>query len=311
MIAPSPSLLLQRARSGSALMAVFWMIAVLGMVLFASTKLLHADTTGARVTRDRMFAKRYAEMGLEVGRHPAIELYDPLLNYSSDNGGSYQVQITTEEARFNLNTLLLGSDRAILVRIFTSWNFKPEFVSKLVDGLKDWVDTDDLTSLNGAEKREYEKLGLDGVPFNRPFKNLDEVLLVRGMEEVNAVQPGWRAWFTVFGDGRLDVNEARPEFISVLAAVPMERLTPLLTLRNGRDGAHHTIDDGRLISAIQVAQLLGVSQPKIIAELQQWTQFAGPIRRIESTGTFNTMSRKIVLITQNNQTLWRGELPGL
>ena len=74
-------------------MAVFWMIAVLGMVLFAATKMLHADTSGARVTRDRMFAKRFAEMGLEVGRHPGIELYDPLLSYSGENGGSFQVQI--------------------------------------------------------------------------------------------------------------------------------------------------------------------------------------------------------------------------
>lgn len=299
------------SRSGSALIVVFWMIAVLGMVLFASTKLLHSDTSAARVNRDRMFAKRYAEMGLEVGRHPAIELYDPLLSYSSENGGSYHVQITTEEARFNVNSLLLNSDRAILTRIFTSWNFKPEFTSKLVDALKDWVDADDLTSLNGAEKREYENMGLDGVPFNRPFKTLDEMLLVRGMEVVNATHPGWREWFTVYGDGRLDVNESRPDFISVLAAVPMERMTALLTLRNGRDGAHHTLDDGKLTSAVQVAQLLGVSQPKIIAELQQWTQFAGPIRRIESTGTYNTMTRKIVLITQNNQTLWRGEMPGL
>ena len=304
---PSPNIFIARSRRGSALVAVFWMIAVMGMVLFASTKLLRSDTQSARVMRDRMFAKRYAEMGLEVGRHPAMELYDPLLSHSGESGG-YQVQVTTEEARFNINVLLLNSDRAVLKRVFASWNLKPEFVSSLVDALKDWVDADDLVSLNGAEKREYEKVGLQDLPFNKPFKNLDDMLLVRGMETVNALQPGWRDWFTVFGDGRIDVNEARPDFISVLANVPMERLTPLITLRNGRDGVHHSIDDGRLTSAVQVAQLLGVFQPKIVAELQQWVQFSGPIRRIESTGSYNTLSRKIVLITQNNQTLWRGEM---
>lgn len=294
---------------GSALIAVFWMIAVLGMVLFAATKLLATDTAAARVMRDRMQAKRLAEMGLEVGRHPRIELYDPLLSYSDEGGGSYSVNITTEEARFNINTLLLNSDRAVLKRIFQSWKLKPEFASKLVDALKDWVDSDDKISLNGAEKREYEKMGFEHLPFNHPFKDLDEMLLVRGMETVNAVYPGWREWFTVYGDGKVDVNEARPDFIAVLADVPMERLTPLLTLRNGRDGAHHTIDDGHLNSAVQVAQLLGVFQPKIVQELQQWVQFAGPIRRIESTGNYNSMHRKIILITQNNQTLWRGEMP--
>lgn len=295
-------------KQGSALIAVFWMIAVLGMVIFASTKMLAADTKSARIMRDRMFAKRYAEMGLEVGRHPQIELYDPLLNYG-DDAGSYTVRLTTEEARFNINTLLLKSDGGILRRIFISWGMKPDETSRIVDALKDWVDADDNVSLNGAEKREYEKMGFKGLPYNRPFKDLDEVLLVRGMEALNMVRPDWRDWFTVYGDGRIDINEARPEFISVLAEVPMERLTPLLTFRNGRDGAPHTMDDQKLSSAVQVAQMLGVFQPKIVQELQQWVQFQGPIRRIESVGAFNSMQRKLLLVTQNNQTLWRGEVP--
>lgn len=295
-------------KQGSALIAVFWMIAVLGMVIFASTKMLAADTKSARIMRDRMFAKRYAEMGLEVGRHPQIELYDPLLNYG-DDAGSYTVRLTTEEARFNINTLLLKSDGGILRRIFISWGLKPDETSRIVDALKDWVDADDNVSLNGAEKREYEKMGFKGLPYNRPFKDLDEVLLVRGMEALNMVRPDWRDWFTVYGDGRIDINEARPEFISVLAEVPMERLTPLLTFRNGRDGAPHTMDDQKLSSAVQVAQMLGVFQPKIVQELQQWVQFQGPIRRIESVGAFNSMQRKLLLVTQNNQTLWRGEVP--
>ena len=296
-------------RRGSALIAVFWMIAVMGMVIFATTKMLAADTRSARVMRDRMFAKRNAEMGLEVGRHPQIELYDPLLNHSDEDGGSYTVQITTEEARFNINALLLHSDGSILKRIFTYWGVKPEITSHLVDALKDWVDADDNVSLNGAEKREYEKMGLKGLPYNRPFKDLDEMLLVKGMDGLDAFRPDWREWFTVYGDGRIDLNEARPDFIAVLANVPMERLTPLITYRNGRDGAPHTMDDQKLVSAVQVAQMLGVFQPQIVQELQQWSQFTGPIRRIESTGGFNTLQRKLVLITQNNLTLWRGEVP--
>jgi hypothetical protein len=285
------------------------MIAILGMVVFAAMKMLDTDTKAARITRDRMFAKRYAEMGLEVGRHPQIPLYDPLLSHSDDNGGSYQVTLTTEEARFNINTLLQQPDRSLLKRIFIHWGAKPDYASKLSDALKDWVDPDDLSSLNGAEKRDYEKLGLKGMPYNRPFKDLDEILLVKGLENLNALKPGWRDWFTVYGDGRLDINEARSEFISVLADLPIERIQPVETYRAGRDGATGTLDDAKLTSAMQLAQMLGVFQPKIVADLQQWVQFAGPIRRIESLGRYNDMRRKIILITQNNQTLWRGELP--
>ncbi|MBL9116885.1 MAG: general secretion pathway protein GspK [Verrucomicrobiaceae bacterium] len=294
---------------GSSLMAVFWMIAVLGMITFAAVKLLKADTSNARLFRDRMFAKRYAEMGLEIGRHPRMELYDPLLAGSGENGGSYQVNITTEEARFNINTLLLASDRAIIKRIFTSWGLKPDYTASLIDALKDWVDADSNVSLNGAEKRNYEKQGLKDVPFNRPFKDLDEMLLVRGMEGISDARPDWREWFTVHGDGRIDVNEARSEFVAVLANVPMERLQQFDRFRAGPDGGRRTMDDGKIGSAVQLAQMLGVFQPKIVQELQQWVQFNGPIKRIESIGRFNELSRKIVLVTQNNQTLWRGEVP--
>lgn len=304
MISPS-----RFAPRGSALIAVYWMIAILGMVLFGSAKLLKSDTGAARIFRDRAFAKRYAERGLEIGRHPRMEQYDPLLAGGDDAGGSYQVTLTTEEARFNINTLLLNSDRLILKRIFTHWGLNPEFTSQVVDALKDWVDADENVSLNGAEKRDYEKAGFKDLPFNRPFKDLDELLLVRGMDIVTAMRPDWREWFTVFGDGRIDINEARTDFVMVLANVPHERMAQFDRFRAGPDGIRRTLDDGRLSTAVQLAQMLAVFQPKIVAELQQWVQFAGPIRRIESIGRFNDLNRKLILITQNNQTLWRGEVP--
>ncbi len=293
---------------GSALIAVFWLIAVLGMVVFASTKMLATDSRYAKESRGRLYAKRYAEMGLAVGQHPAITPDDPLLNFSADTGGGYAVTLVAEEARFNINALVNG-DSALLRRLFIKWNMKPEIASALSDALKDWVDQDELVSLNGAEKREYEKEGLEGMPFNRPFKDLDEMMFVRGMEQVNAHYPGWRDWFTVFGDGRIDVNDAKAELISVLADVPMERVAPLMQFRIGMDGVKWTKDDQRLSSAVQIAQMLGVFQPQIVQQLNQWVQFAGPIRRIESVGSLGEIRRKLVMITQNNQTLWRGELP--
>lgn len=296
-------------REGSALIAVFWLIAVLGMVVFAGTKMLAVDSRYSKVTRGRIYAKRYAEMGLAIGLHPIITPDDPLLHYSGSDGGSYAVDIIAEEARFNINALLLGGDKTILRRIFTRWGLKPEFASALADALKDWVDADDLVSLNGAEKREYEKEGFDDMPFNRPFKDLDEMLFVRGMEALNFLRPDWRDWFTVHGDGRVDVNDAREGLISILADVPIERVAPLSRFRLGADGAKYTKDDQKLTSVVQVAQLLGVFEPHIVQQLNQWVQFAGPIRRVESVGALGDISRKLVVISQNNRTLWRGEMP--
>ncbi len=294
---------------GSALIAVFWMIAVMGMVVLAGTKALDADTRSTRELRGRTYAKRLAQMGLEVARHPALQMDDALLHYSSPEGGGYDVKLTTEEARLNVNVLLSTGDQVLLPRLFASWGMKPEFSAALIDALRDWIDEDDKTSLKGAEKREYQKAGLEGVPFNKPFREVEEMLMVRGMDVVNQARPDWREWFTVLGDGRVDVNEARAELIALLANVPVQRVTPLLTLRAGKDGMTHTRDDNKLGSAVQVAQLLGVYQSQTVDLLTRWIQFSGPIKRLESTGYYGDIRRRLVLIVQNQQAIWRGELP--
>ena len=298
-----------RARNGSALVAVFWMIAVLGMVVYAGAKALETDTADGRLNRNRTYARRMAETGIEIGRHPSILLGDPLLHHDNGGGMGYNVRIVAEEARLNINVLLQRNDTLLLQRMFRSWGLTPELTSALVDGLKDWVDPDDNTSLNGAEERDYQKLGLDGMPFNRPFVQVDDMLLVRGMELLEQARPDWREWFTVFGDGLIDVNDARPELISILAEVPIERVGPLLTLRAGPDGVQHTKDDVRLTSVQQFAQVLGIYQPIIVERLTGWIQFSGPIRRIESTGFMGGVHRRLVLITQADAALWRGEIP--
>lgn len=306
---PSFGMLPHATRRGSSLIAVFWMITVMGMVVLAGTKALDADTRGTRELRGRTFAKRLAQMGLEVARHPAVKIDDPLLHYTLPDGSGYDVRLTTEEARLNINVLLASGDKVLLPRLFATWGLNPEAASSVIDCLRDWIDEDDRSGLQGAEKRDYQKAGFNGLPYNRPFREIDEMLLVRGMDLVNELRPDWREWFTVLGDGRLDVNQARPELIALLANVPVERVMPLITFRAGKDGAQNTRDDNRLGSPVQVAQLLGVYQPQTVELLTRWVQFAGPIKRLESTGRSGDIRRRLVLIVQNQQAIWRGELP--
>ena len=298
-----------QSQRGSALIAVFWLIAILGMIMSVGIQLLDTDTKINRVNRCRIYAQRYAETGVAIGRHPSISLDDPLLHDSDANGSGYDVTIRSEEARLNINALLLESDPALLKRLFTTWGMKPDEVSALVDALKDWVDADELVALNGAEKREYEKEGLEGMPFNRPFKDLDEMTLVRGADRLADLRSGWRDYFTVHGDGHIDVNDARPEIIALLTDVPMERLAQMLEFRNGPDGVRDTLDDKRLSSVQQLAQLVGAYQPHVVKQLTRWVRFDGTIRRIESVGKMAGITRKLVLISQGSKVLWRGEVP--
>lgn len=299
----------QRTRRGSALVAVFFMIAILGMVMYAGAKALDSDAEHTRMMRGRVMAKRYAQMGIELGRHPLMKEGDPLLHHQAADGGGFAVTLVSEEARLNINVILQSGDTSLLKRLFTGWGLDGQQTSMLIDALRDWVDADDKTNLNGAERRDYEKAGFKGLPYNRPFKDLDEMLLVFGMAELDYLRPDWREWFTVYGGGRVDVNDARAEMISLLADVPLERVQPVLTFRAGQDGVLRTADDQKLTSVPQLAQMLGVFHPKIVAYLNQWVTFQGPVRRIESVGQFGEVSRKFVLITQNQSALWRGEIP--
>ena len=142
---------------------------------------------------------------------------DQLLCHSATYGGGFEVKLVSEEARLNVNVLLQSGDTTLLKRVFGRWGLDPQQASTMIDALKDWVDADDKTSLNGAEKRDYEKAGFKGMPFNRPFKELDEMMLVFGMEEVDAMRPDWREGVTIFGDGVVDVNDVRTGLIAPVA----------------------------------------------------------------------------------------------
>ena len=299
----------RHSERGAALVAVFWLIALLGMILFSGAQLLEADTKVTRVNRERIFAQRYAESGLAVGQHPAVANGDPLLHFSGEDGGGYDVTVRGEEGRMNINSVLLSADRSAVTRLFVSWGMPWSEASALCDALKDWVDADDLVTLNGAERNEYEKDGLDGMPFNRPFRDLDEMLLVRGMERLSLVKPDWRDSFTVFGDGRMDLNEASAEMIAAIAGLPVQQVSAIEDFRLGPDHIRGTVDDRRFANLTQFTQALGITSKDVVARLGQWVRFDGQVRRIESTGRMASMQRKFVAIVDGAKILWRGEVP--
>lgn len=55
--------------------------------------------------------------------------------------------------------------------------------SIIADSVMDWVDRDDLNMLNGAERFYYSTHGADYTPRNMPMQSIEELKLVRGMDE--------------------------------------------------------------------------------------------------------------------------------
>jgi hypothetical protein len=215
-----------------------------------------------------------------------------------DSGEGFEVRVVSEGGRFNINAILLSYDKALLSSIFSNWGLDIDQAQEVVDALGDWVDADDNVSLNGAEKKDYEKAGRINQPFNRPFYDLSEVRLVRGMDLVEAVRPDWRDWFTIWSGGGLDLNEASPELIAAAAECPAEQADIIPEMVRGPDGMRDTLDDVPFQNPAAALDLLGIDvngRP----DLAKRFTVNDSTTRIESIGQAEGAKRKITVIVRN------------
>lgn len=289
----------RRIESGSAMVAVLWLVAVLSLALVAAVRVVafDIDVASARVHGAR--ARHLAEMGIAVGANPVVERSDPLLRQFDELAGEgFEVRLVSEGAKFNINAILMRDDKPLMQAMFIDWGLDLEQAQALADALGDWVDPDDNVALNGAEEEAYLEMGRVNQPFNRPFYHLDEVRLVRGMDLVEAYNPNWREWFTIWSGGLLDLNEADPALIAVAAETSPEEASVIPETVRGPDGLRDTDDDAPFQSAQDALALIGVDaslRPDIAGRMT----VNDTTTRIESIGSVQGARRKISLIVRN------------
>lgn len=257
----------RRTEAGAALLAVLWVIALLiGLVAGASLLLMQDLDLGA--TRRQVFrARMLAEAGLAIAMNPDVKPDDPLLRQQVSPDESVAVELTGEDGLINPNVLLQNEDRQTFRNIFRAWGLELRQADALIDALLDWVDADDAVHMpGGAESRAY---GRNGMPFNRPFRSIEEMAMVRGMQQLDVVYPAWRTWFSVYASGVLDVNEARPEIVSAVTGADMRMAQQLHSMRLGPDGIPNTEDDAPILELDRALSFLGIpnAQPEIMARI--------------------------------------------
>ncbi len=244
-----------RRRSGAALLAVLWIVALLIGLVAGASLLLTQDLDAAASKRQIFRARMLAESALAIAMNPDVKPDEPLLHRRLSDDEEYAVQMTGEDGLINPNVLLKREDRETFRRVFRYWGMTLQQADALIDALIDWVDADDFKRINGAEKKEY---GLNGMPFNRPFRSIEEMSMVRGMQEVEQAYPEWRTWFSVYASGVLDVNEARPEVVSAVTGAQIRLAQNLRTSRLGRDGQLNTQDDTPMPDLTSALAMLGI-----------------------------------------------------
>jgi type II secretory pathway component PulK len=231
-----------------------------------------------------------------VAAHPEIESGDPLLHQRVSSASSYEVTLTTEGMRLAVNQLATNAvQRRFAQRLFEKWGMEPREAETLTDSIADWIDAGDRPRTHGAEREYYLPLGHPNFPFNRPFDDLDDVLLVRGAEEIDMVRPDWRNYFTIYGDGTIDVHRASAEMLEALFDVTRSEIGRFISARLGPDGLAETMDDPRFTSLAQVRALLDVPAANYTAVAALLT-LDHPIKRTQCLARAGDVTRELTII---------------
>lgn len=174
--------------------------------------------------------------------------------------GAFVLSILPEPRRWNINVLATQaandeSARCILEELLDQAEVPPEMYDELIDALVDWIDNDDLHRVNGAESDDpfYKEHGYKVK--NGPLETVDELRMVKGWTDAivyggpspDPDEPplkGLAQKLTVWGDGKIDVNDAGDEELLAICDMDELVLDDIHRLRTGLDGEENTLDDG-------------------------------------------------------------------
>ena len=183
--------------------------------------------------------------------------------------------------------------------LFIRWGLDATQAAIAADSMADWIDDDSDARTNGAESEYYSTFEHPDYPPNEAFTSLEQILLVRGMDKVAKIQPLWREYFTLYGDGLIDVNAAPADLLEAVFGTTPDAAINLTATRAGNDGIDGTEDDYRFEDEGEVQALMGLTEDEW-NEVSEWVTLENDTRRIESIGSVDDgefVYRLIVLAT--------------
>ncbi len=287
------SLSLRRASRGSALMLVLVAIVVMAAALAGVAEFMDASLEENVLVAGQFRALHLAESGIAIGLNTGIKPGDPSLKQAIGSDGGFEVKISSEGARIPINYITDAGYRDAVYQLFVDWDIPPDEANTAADSLADWVDTDAEPRSQGAEAEYYLQQGFSEFPRNQGFTSVDEMILARGLHAVERAKPDWRDYFSIYGDGLIDLNYAPKDVLVSVCGVAETDADNLIRERSGPDGIAGTEDD-KTLSTGSAQQLLGLDQVRY-SQISSRITTDGLIRRVESTGWSGTQRYKVVV----------------
>lgn len=211
---------------GMALVLVLWILSLLTIMAGSFALSMRRETVIVSGLKHNAEALAIAESGVALAEFMLLNP-DQNKRWRAD-GSIYQIdmdnakiriRLLSETGKININLMELGLLQNILLRAPSGGNAQlPSATVNRAAAIIDWRDSDDLMSINGAEKKQYQEAGLNVQPSNKPLQTLEELQQVLGMDEatLNWLEP----LVTVTADApQVDLQLASKEVLQLISGV--------------------------------------------------------------------------------------------
>ena len=233
------------SKHGAALLLALWALFLLSAMVIAWALNINSGLTVSATANRALSAEAMASSGAEVALNPTIKPASANLHRVMGSE-SYDVQMTGECGRFNLNLLApAGVENPVLVQALRQYlNIKGVDLNDLdvmMDSLLDWISpTKGLHHLNAPEETD------DYRPPHAPLTSVDELKKVFGWAGYTS-HPGWDQDFTtvIGGCPQIDAAYASRDVLRAFG-IPDDFVDRFLQARRGADGIDGTADDPQM-----------------------------------------------------------------
>jgi len=293
---------LRHRSQGSALLLVLFAIILLTGLITATVGFVKNDVDEYGALNKEFRARQLAESGLAFGIHPQIQSEDrSLLEQQTPDGGRFRVTISSESSKLNVNAILQAGRDDLLENLFGRWGVAPKDAEAAVKGLRNYLSSPQRTqpALQTTNAVQPGSQNTNVIQLAQGFAAVEEMSLVAEFGPVIEKQPDWTNFFTIWGDGKIDVNLADAETIELITGVSPATADEFVKYRWGPDGKPFTPDDRVYNSMDEVRAALGMS-PEQFQLVEGLITLTSEVDRIESTGIIAGYEKTIVVVATRN-----------
>jgi len=239
-------------------------------------------------------AEAMAASGADVALHPSIAVGSPNLHRKMGERERYDVSVTGEGGRLNLNWLTAGEDPTrleILRRYLELKGVEMNDRDTMIDSLLDWVSPNiGLHHLNAPPESD------DYYPPHAPLTSVDELKKVFGWTAFTS-KLNWDEDFTINSSGPIDLAWASRDVLRALPGMRDDLVDRFLQLRSGQDGIDGTADDTQFTSLADVETALGLTAEQS-EQIEGLVAFKDQVFRVISMGKSGDVTRSLQMIVR-------------